>query len=187
MSDELTAQLISRWQTGDEQAAEELYARYADFLLGYIDKRMSEKLTRDGGPEDVLQSVYKSFFRAVGVGKFASLPRGELKKILTGLARNKICARARRVAEREKIAGAMKQITDPQAREWTSEEAAEVYDALEKCLGEEDDDGRTIISKFYFAGESEPAIAAELGISERSVRRTRSDFQKRLEQLLRPQ
>ncbi len=63
-TDPLSAQLLIRWREGDQAAADALFRRYAERLIGLVRLRLSEKLARRVDPEDIVQSVYRSFFLA---------------------------------------------------------------------------------------------------------------------------
>ena len=57
-----SAQLVARWQAGDEAAAEALFARYADRLTQLAASRLARRLAARIDPEDVVMSAYRSFF-----------------------------------------------------------------------------------------------------------------------------
>jgi RNA polymerase sigma factor (sigma-70 family) len=176
--------VVRRFQSGDSAAGQELYDRYADFLISYIAKRMSRTLMRDADPEDVVQSVFGSAFRVLGEGKYPTLASGELKKILVGVARKKLANRARKVKRRDNLARQVQSPHEPVDPRPTPDEAAEVYDGLKKCLDEEKAVGRAIIRMTLGEGKSDTAAAAELGISQWTSRKVRSEFTRRLEEQL---
>jgi RNA polymerase sigma-70 factor (ECF subfamily) len=90
MSDEMSAQLLARWRTGDEAAAELLFRRYAERLIGLVRLRLSEKLARRVDPEDVVQSVYRSFFLGARNGRYALDQSGDLWRLLVGITKHKL-------------------------------------------------------------------------------------------------
>src|SRR4051794_6881107 len=62
--------LTSRLQADDPGAAAEVFRRYARRLLGLASSRLGELLRRKAGPEDVVQSVFRSFFLRMRQGRF---------------------------------------------------------------------------------------------------------------------
>src|SRR5438094_139979 len=84
--------LLGHIRGGDEQAAEELYHRYADRLCALVKARCSTNLARCEEPEDIVQSVFRRFFRRARQGHY-EVPAGEeLWRLLLVIALNKIRA-----------------------------------------------------------------------------------------------
>lgn len=90
MADELSAKLLARWRDGDEAAAEALFRRYAERLIGLVRVRLSEKLARRVDPEDVIQSVYRSFFLGAREGRYALDQSGDLWRLLVAITKHKL-------------------------------------------------------------------------------------------------
>ena len=61
---------MGRLGAGDDESARQLFCRFASRLIGlariHLDRRIRQKVD----PEDVLQSVYRSFFRRQAEGEF---------------------------------------------------------------------------------------------------------------------
>jgi RNA polymerase sigma-70 factor (ECF subfamily) len=84
--------LLRRFQRGDADASTELYLRYADRLRALAESQSSPELTRRVGPEEIVQSVFRTFFRRAAQGEYA-IPAGEeLWKLLLVIALNKVRA-----------------------------------------------------------------------------------------------
>jgi RNA polymerase sigma-70 factor, ECF subfamily len=82
--------LLWRFREGDQDAATRLYVRYAKRLNSLVEKQCSAELTRWLEAEDIVQSVFGSFFRRVRQGYY-DVPDGEeLWKLLLVLALHKI-------------------------------------------------------------------------------------------------
>src|SRR5262249_16649412 len=62
MAGDTSAELLSRWRKGDEEAASALFRRYAEQLIVLARGHLSEKLAHRLDPQDVVQSAYRSFF-----------------------------------------------------------------------------------------------------------------------------
>src|SRR5437660_12419450 len=57
------SELVRRLRTGDDTLANELFQRFARRLIGLARSHLDSHLRQKVDPEDVVQSVYKSFFR----------------------------------------------------------------------------------------------------------------------------
>src|SRR5262245_31464940 len=68
--------LLRRLRGGSEDAATELYLRYAKRIRGLIRARCSPEVQRRIEPEDLVQSVFRRFFRRVQQGDY-DVPAGE--------------------------------------------------------------------------------------------------------------
>ena len=90
MVDEESAELLVRWQNGDQQAAGDLFRRYAERLIALVRSRLSEKLARRLDPEDVVQSVYRSFFSGARDGRYVLEQSGALWRLLVAMTLNKL-------------------------------------------------------------------------------------------------
>lgn len=82
--------LLRRLRKGDEDAATALYLRYARRLKGLARKQTSADLARRIEPEEIVQSVFRTFFRRVRTDDY-DIPAGEeLWRLLLVLTLNKI-------------------------------------------------------------------------------------------------
>src|SRR5437764_11933591 len=68
--DETGDDLVKRWRGGDPLAVEQLYARYAQRLIRLADEYLSRQVARRLDGEDVVQSVFRTFFRRTKDGQF---------------------------------------------------------------------------------------------------------------------
>jgi RNA polymerase sigma-70 factor (ECF subfamily) len=84
--------LLRRLQVGNGDAATELYLRYAARLHALAEARCSPDLARRVDADDVVQSVFRTFFRRAARGEY-QVPAGEeLWKLFLVIALNKIRA-----------------------------------------------------------------------------------------------
>ena len=84
------ADLLNRFQSGDRGAATEIYTRYAERLVQLAKKQSSEQLAARVDAEDIVQSVFRTFFRRASEGHY-QLPHGdELWKLFLVISLNKI-------------------------------------------------------------------------------------------------
>ena len=93
MNDESIA-IVQRYQDGDKDAATEVYERYVSRLIGLARSRLSSKLGQRVDAEDVVQSVFRSFFRGTDEGRFTFEENADLWRLISSLTINKILRKA---------------------------------------------------------------------------------------------
>ncbi len=96
-------ELLSQLEAGHEEAATVLYHRYAERLLRLTAKRSTGKLSSRVEAEDIVQSVFRTFFRRASTGHY-HLPEGEeIWKLFLVISLNKIRKKAEfhRAAKRD--------------------------------------------------------------------------------------
>src|SRR5262245_20820873 len=85
--------LLARYRLGDQDAATELYTRYVHRLRALAERRCASSLARCLDADDIVQSIFRTFFRGVRQG-FYDVPEGDaLWKLLLVIALNKIRAK----------------------------------------------------------------------------------------------
>ena len=82
--------LVRRFRQGEQDAATQLYLRYAARLQALAASQTSVKLVSRLDPEDIVQSVFRTFFRRASEGLYDVPPGEELWQLLLVLALNKI-------------------------------------------------------------------------------------------------
>lgn len=82
--------LLRRFQAGQQDAATALYVRYANRLQALAKKQTSQSLSPRFDPEDVVQSVFRTFFRRASEGCYEVPVGEELWQLFLVLALNKI-------------------------------------------------------------------------------------------------
>jgi RNA polymerase sigma-70 factor (ECF subfamily) len=84
--------LLRRFQGGQHDASTELYLRYAERLHALVVAQSSKDLARIVDAEEIVQSVFRTFFRRASHGHY-SVPEGEeIWKLLLVIALNKVRA-----------------------------------------------------------------------------------------------
>src|SRR5262245_19347492 len=107
MGDDSSGNLVSRWHQGDQQAAAELFHRYAKRLIALTRRRLPARLNQRVDPEDVVQSAYRSFFEAARVDQLDVQRGGDLWRLLVAITLHKLHdqvkrqTRAKRSVDRE--------------------------------------------------------------------------------------
>ena len=82
--------LLRRFQTGENEAATRLYVKYAQRLERLAAAEMSGRLRSRLDPEDVVQSVFRTFFRRAKDPLFRSPSGDQLWQLLLVIAMNKV-------------------------------------------------------------------------------------------------
>src|SRR3954447_18164462 len=93
MSEVSDASLMRRLRLGSEDAATQIYLRYAHRLRALARAQSSPELARRVDADEIVQSIFGSFFRAASTGHY-DVPVGEkLWKLFLVIALNKIRAK----------------------------------------------------------------------------------------------
>ena len=82
--------LLRKFRAGECDAATDLYVRYANRLQALTRQQTNPAFASRFDPEDVVQSVFRTFFRRVSEGMYDVPPGEELWNLLLVLALNKI-------------------------------------------------------------------------------------------------
>jgi RNA polymerase sigma-70 factor (ECF subfamily) len=183
-----SADLMARWRDGDEEAAGELFHRYAERLLALARSRMSVRLAGHVDPEDVVQSAYRSFFSGARAGRFALERSGDLWRLLVAITLHKLHHQVERhTAGKRNLARQARLDKDGPfgregrllAREPTPAEAAALADTVERLLRGLEPLERHMV-ELRLQGWGLEEIAAEVSRSERTVRRLLERVKERL-------
>ncbi len=184
--------LLQRYQDGDEAAAELIFRRYLERLVGLASAQLSEKLRRRVGPEDIVQSVFRSFFGKAQEGRFSLERAGDLWRLLASITKHKLLKKAehhgqqKRSLRREQALALDADGTDAEvfAVEPTDLEGLALADEVEMLVSELKPAERTML-ELRLQGQSIPEIAEAAERSERTVRRFLGCVRDRLDERLR--
>ena len=83
-------ELLTKLREGNETAAEQLYARYARRLIALAKARTGNDLSHRFDAEDVIQSVFRSFFERARKGYYDVPSGGDLWPLLLIIAIQKV-------------------------------------------------------------------------------------------------
>jgi len=169
----------------DRAAFDHFTRRLIGLARAHLDVRVQHKIE----PEDVVQSVYRSFFLRYGADLPANQEIEGLWPLLTLITVRKCADRVRYFqAERRNLSREAATGGDDRPAPWqeavgrepTPEHVAVLAETLENLLGGLDAADRPII-ELSLQGYSTPEISERLGRAERSVRRLRERVRKQLE------
>jgi RNA polymerase sigma-70 factor (ECF subfamily) len=187
--DEPFAALMARLRSGEDEAAREVFVRFAGRLVGLARTHLDARLAARVDPEDVVQSAYKSFFVRQREGTLEVGTWDGLWGVLTMITLRKCADRAayNRAGKRDvnREAGGSDSTFGNLAldREPAPDEAAALAEAVEALFRSVDDPDELAILELSLQGYTAPEIGDRLGRAERSVRRLRERVRKRLERM----
>src|SRR5262245_41983356 len=76
-------------RAGDSEAARKLFDRYVDRLVALARRRLSQALASRVDPEDIVQSVFRTFFGRLQGGQFHLEQQDDLCKLLVRITVHK--------------------------------------------------------------------------------------------------
>ena len=169
--------LLERFRDGDEFAAEALFSRYFDRLTSLARSRLSARVAARTDPEDIVMSVYRSFFLGVRAGRFEISRGADLWRLLASMTKHKLLRQARHHgASRRSVRVELPFDEHGNGRfpgrrpDASPEEAIALADELEWVLAQFDPFGRRGL-ELRLQGAELAEIARDTGRSERTVRR----------------
>ena len=172
--------LAGQLQAGEQGAAALVFKRFAHRLLGLAATRLAVLLRPKMDPEDVVQSVFRSFFARQSQGQFELHGWDEVWHVLLTITLRKCCNWAEhfhaacRDVRREVPLWADAEVGDPGwealARDPGPAEAAELVETIEELLRRFDEREQSIV-RLGLQGYPVVEISAQVGCSERKVYR----------------
>jgi RNA polymerase sigma-70 factor (ECF subfamily) len=170
--------LVERCRAGDQDAARELVQLYADRLAALARQRLSQRMGRRIDPEDVVQSVFRTFFSRSRDGQFQVQEPADLWRLLARITVHKTFRQiahhkaAKRDVSLETSQGnaAQDHLLSLLDHGPTPEEAHQFGDQVEhfqKQLG----DTEQRVLELRLQGYKDVEIAQKLKISDRTIRR----------------
>jgi RNA polymerase sigma factor (sigma-70 family) len=172
-------ELLARYRRGDDQAATEIFDRYVRRLLELVRQRLLPRLARRLDADDVVQSAYRSFFIHARDGEFVLKRAGDLWRLLSAIALNKLQHQIERhTAARRDMRQEMPAM--PPSDAWAGSDVvgvepspaavAAVAEELEDVMRRRSPLERQVV-EMRLQGRSVEEIAARISRSQRTVRR----------------
>ena len=180
--------LLRRIQQGHSDASTALYLRYAKRLMAVAAARTSRDMAQRVDPEDIVQSVFRTFFRRATLGQY-EVPEGEeLWKLLLVIALNKVRATGRhhRAAKRElgrTVGGAAYDLA-AELQAGKDDAALNFLQMVIHDLMRDLPQAHRRMIELRIEGHEVNEIATAVQRSKRSVERELQEFRKRLQSLL---
>ena len=189
-----TLSLVERCRAGDEDAARLLFDRYVQRLLELARSNLPTGLARRFGSEDVVQSVFRSLFRAVKEDRVKLERSGELWAWLLQVTFNKIRGRVSyNLAEKRSVRREKEDLAcddpghHPEANYWSREPSVEdmvaIADELDYLFGPIGAPLRKVVD-LRLQGFSMEEIGRRLAVSHTTVSRHLKLIGRRFEERL---
>ena len=169
---------VNSLRQGDPAAAQQVFDQYVDKMVAMARKRISQRLASRIDAEDVVQSVFRTFFHRTKEGEFEFHDPEDICKTLAKITMHKVFRQvahhqaAKRDAGRELGSGDEGQdlVVNLVSREPSPEETTELLDHMEHFLAQLKPQEREIL-ELRMQGFSTVDIAKRLGILDRKIRR----------------
>lgn len=191
-ADDSLPELLGRLRGGNQEAAARLYDRFTDPLVSLARRHLGAVLAAKVEPEDIVQSVYGSFFARHVRGELEFDTWDSLWGLLSVMTRRK-CAdeadyflaacRDTRLEVPLPGDGRGDESGTVAAPGPTAEDAATLTELVGRLLDGLDDRDREI-AVLHLHGYSQPEIAVRVACGLRTVKRTLARARRRLERLL---
>ena len=174
-----------RLERGEPGAETEIFNRFADRLVRKARSRLNKRLKQKVGASDVVQSVFRTFFRRLRQGEFPAKDWTELSRILATITIRKCNRQAekyqadrrdvRREANLQDKNDNSAPLFEPQARAPTPDEVIMLSDMMQQIMEQLDERQRQVL-ELVLAEYTRAEIAQQLGCSERTVYRNMNDI-----------
>jgi RNA polymerase sigma-70 factor, ECF subfamily len=184
---------------GDEEVVREFWERYGPQLEQLAGRHIARRLQPRIGPDDVVQSVCRTFLRRSKAGNYDLTDTDGLWRLLCAITLTKVRQhvrfhlRQRRTVLREAPQPSESSVQAPirdaavAAGQQTPDAAAAFSEQMEQLLGSLDSEEQMLV-QLRIEGFTQPEIAQSMGCSERTVRRlltrVRAKWSRQLEESL---
>lgn len=181
-----SADLLERFNNGDEDAGRELVNRYMHRVIPLARKYIGPQMQARFDPDDVAQSVFRSFFNLAANDRFELKRSGDLWRLLAAMTANKARKRVeyelaqKRTPERQVNRNSSFEILDSDP---SQEEVELLVDEVRVFSQTLDPLERRILDR-RLQDEGHASIAENVGCSVAKVRRVLRRIGETLEQQL---
>lgn len=181
--------IMRQLDAGDEAAAAEIFHRFSRRLIARAHARLNARVRRTVDPEDVVHSVFRTFFRRQSEGQFEFDGWNGLWGLLVLLTLRK-CGRAaeslhaacrdvRREVNREQLSDSEGNAWEAVARDPTPDEIVALAEIVEQIMGHLDPEQQRILA-LRLEGWSVREVSERVKLSERTVYRVQNAIKGRL-------
>jgi RNA polymerase sigma-70 factor, ECF subfamily len=185
-------ELLGRLRNGDDDAAAEIFQHYASRLIALARGRLDQQVRRKVDAEDVVQSVFKSFFLRHAEGQYDLSTWNSLWGLLVVITVRKCSRKVKKYHGpehdvRKEAAGLPWASSDTAqweaiAREPTPAEALILSEVVEELMRGLDERDRQILT-LRLQGNTAPEIGAEVGLTQYTVEGVLKQVRKRLRKI----
>ncbi|HTU24689.1 MAG TPA: sigma-70 family RNA polymerase sigma factor [Pirellulales bacterium] len=174
--------LLDRFRQGDDGAAAAIFDRYAARLVALARSRLSPRLAVRLDAEDIVQSVYRSFFVRARAGEFTADHEGDLWRLLAAITLHKLWRQAKHHRRNKRATSREVATTDAPAfsppefadRQPSVVDILTAADELRWLFRQLEPVQRQAV-ELRLEDKSVAEVASALGRSERTIRRWLAD------------
>ncbi len=171
-------ELIERCRRGDQDAARDLFDAYVERLLPLARRRISQRLASRVDAEDIVQSVFRTFFARLKDDRFEISSQDDLFRLLVRITVHKTLRQIahHKAAKRDPSLetghsdSTHEELLQLLSSEPTPEATVSFLDQLEHFMAQLPQEDRGIL-ELRMEGYSTDEIAKKLGSYDRKVRR----------------
>lgn len=177
--------LLQLFRSGSEDAASELYGRYAERLDLIASRGLGGDICSRVGSEDVVQSIFRTFFRRAAAGDYEVPEDSELWNLLVTISLNKIRAiglHHRR--QKRSVSRTVQGINELADLENGDEAAYQILRMVIDELIESLPESHQRIIHLHIEGWDVSGVASETQRSKRTVERVLQQFRTQLKELI---
>ncbi len=176
--------LLRRFRDGKDDAATALYVRYAERLQRLADYQVSPQLAARIDPEEIVQSVFRTFFRRAGQGQYDVADHEDFWRLLLVMALNKIRTLGNFHHAVKRDLGKTKSLEVANSDSFDLGESSVAYQVLRMTVEEVVaalPEEQQAIACLRIEGYEIDEIAEKTGRSKRSIERILQSFRRRLQ------
>jgi RNA polymerase sigma-70 factor, ECF subfamily len=188
-------ELMRLLRSHDQDAASEFFHRYAQRLIGLARARLDQRLRSKVDPEDVVQSVFRSFFNRVGTSDWQLNSEDSLWAVLVVMTVRKCGRTAKRLLALKRGGGAAEVEVgtagedsvlcwNPVASDPSPEATAMLLETMEDLTAELDPRQREIL-ELSLQQYTVPEISDKIKRTTRTVYRALEHIRAKLEEMRR--
>lgn len=170
-------EVMGRLRAGEDQAAAQVFNQFAERLIALARSRLDKFTRQKVDPEEVIQSVYRSFFKRHAEGQFNVQDWDNLWTLLAVIAARKCANRVNFFRAACRDVRQEMPVADGSAADWpgsaaepTPEEAAILTETIEELMRGLDKRNHEILT-LALQGYTTAEISTKLGRAKRSVQR----------------
>lgn len=177
--------LLQLFRTGSEDAASELYGRYAERLDFLASRGLGSDMRSLVGSEDVVQSIFRTFFRRAAAGDYEVPEDTELWNLLVTISLNKLRAIGLHYRRQKRsVARTLHSESEIGDVAGGDDVAYQVLRMVIDELIESLPDSHQRIIHLHIEGWDVTGIASETQRSKRTVERVLQQFRNQLKELI---
>ncbi len=173
-------ELVDLWREGDEIAAGILHKRYMTKLLNLVGRHLASRFNPRLDADDVVQSVFGSFFNGAKEGRYGFDGENDFWKLLLTIALNKVRNTVRhhqtqmRDLGKESFStnsdGAESLLANLRNPQRIAAEYAGFLESLDELLDQLDPVEQELL-RYQIEGYTQKEIAERLDLNDRTIRR----------------